>query len=279
MKILWVADFGLPHNIGGSQRTDSFVIEEGRNRGHEIVTFNHDSQDALLAADYDMVVSNNLEALSRSRPNVIAFLLQHPNHIRFEHDSNSYLTPDARKALFNSTKKNIFLSDFHYKSFVHLYGDIFPNAEVCSPYIDPETFKDNGQEREDATLYVGFFHFLKGTNNFMEKVVMNPDKKFVVAGWGDPFYENNMKSFKNVEFLGKVSHDEMPLLFNRYTKLYYHPEKFEPFCRSVGEAIMCGIEPDTSNNIGAVADYITLGLEKMRENCSTSDKKWWGIVE
>jgi len=278
MKVLWVADFGLHHNIGGSQRTDSFVIKEGKNRGHEIVAFNHDSQDSLLAPEYDMVVSNNLEVLSR-RPNVFNYLLNHPNHIRFEHDSNSYLSKDARKALFNSTRKNIFLSDFHYKAFKNLYGDIFPNAETCSPYIDPDVFKDNGEDREDATLYVGFFHPFKGTNNFMEKVVMNPDKQFVVAGWGDSFYENNMKAFKNVKFLGKVSHDEMPKLFNRYNKLYYHPEKFEPFCRSVGEAIMCGIKPDTSDNIGAVADYISFGFDKMKENCSTSHKKWWDIVE
>lgn len=278
MRILWVADFGLHHNIGGSQRTDSFVIAEGKRRGHEIIPFNHDSQDILLTASYDMVVSNNLEALCRN-PNLFNFLLNHPRHVRFEHDSNAYLAPDARQALFNSTVKNIFLSDFHHKSFVHLYGDIFPNVEICSPYIDPEVFKDRGEEREDATAYVGFFHFLKGTNSFMEKVLMNPDEKFVVAGWGDPFYERQMRSFKNVEFLGKVSHDEMPNIFNRYTKLYYHPEKFEPFCRSVGEAIMCGIKPDTSNNIGAVADYTVLGLDKMTENCSTADKRWWSLVE
>lgn len=278
MRILWVADFGLQHNIGGSQRTDSFVIQEGKNRGHEIVSFNYDTPSDLLNQQYDMVVSNNLESLCR-RQDVFDFLLNHPKHIRFEHDSNSYLTDGARKALFGSTKKNIFLSDFHHKSFVHLYGDIFPNAEVCSPYIDPEEFKDNGEEREDATLYIGFFHFLKGTNNFMEKVVKNPNEKFVVAGWGDAFYERHIRSFKNVEFLGKVPHEEMPKLFNRYQRLYYHPEKFEPFCRSVGEAILCGIKPDTSENIGAVSDYMFLGVDKMRENCANADKKWWSIVE
>ena len=117
MRILWVADFGLQHNIGGSQRTDSFVIKEGRERGHEIIPFNYDTPSDLLNESYDMVVSNNLESLGR-RADVFQFLLQHPNHVRFEHDSNAYLSNDARKALFNSTKKNIFLSDFHHKSFV-----------------------------------------------------------------------------------------------------------------------------------------------------------------
>lgn len=278
MKILWIADFGLHHNIGGSQRTDSFVIDEGRNRGHEIITFNYDSQDSLLAADYDMIVTNNLESLCR-RQNVFEFILNHKNHIRFEHDSNSYLVDSARKMLFGSTRKSIFLSDFHYKTFVNLYGDIFPNSVTCSPFIDTTTFRDMGQEREDKTLYVGFFHILKGTNNFINHAIRNPNKKFVVAGWGDPFYENHMRSLSNVEFIGKVKHEEMPILFNKYKHLYYHPEKFEPFCRSIGEAIMCGIIPDTNEIIGAVHDYNNLGLETMRHNCSTSNKKWWEIVE
>ena len=33
MRVLWITDFGIHHNIGGSQRTDSFIIEEGKRRG------------------------------------------------------------------------------------------------------------------------------------------------------------------------------------------------------------------------------------------------------
>jgi glycosyltransferase involved in cell wall biosynthesis len=278
MKILWVADFGLQHNIGGAQRTDSFVIEEGKKRGHDIYFFNYDTPTENLLEDYDMVVSGNLESLCR-RAEVFNFITNHKRHVRFEHDANSYLKPEQRKILFNSTKKNIFLSEFHHKSFVHLYGDIFPNVEIVSPYIDTSVFKNNEEEREDKTLYVGFFHFLKGTAKFMEYVLSHPQKQFVVAGWGHKLYEGHMKSFHNVEFLGKINHSDMSSVFNKYKTLYYHPEKFEPFCRSVGEAILCGMEVNTSDNIGAVYDYRTLGLEKMRHNCSTSNTRWWELVE
>ena len=70
----------------------------------------------------------------------------------------------------------------------------------------------------------------------------------------------------------------MPILYNKYKTMYYHPQKFEPFCRSVGEAILCGMETDTSENIGAVADHRILGIEQMRENCNNSPSKWWSIV-
>ena len=43
MNVLWVADFSLKHNIGGAQRSDAILIEEGRKLGHTITEFNIDS--------------------------------------------------------------------------------------------------------------------------------------------------------------------------------------------------------------------------------------------
>ena len=60
MKVLWIADFGLQHNIGGAQRTDSFVIQEGINRGHDIVFLNYDTPSDVLNDTYDLVVTGNL---------------------------------------------------------------------------------------------------------------------------------------------------------------------------------------------------------------------------
>tara|TARA_Y100001973_G_C5155480_1_gene310489 strand:+ start:323 stop:1162 length:840 start_codon:yes stop_codon:yes gene_type:complete len=279
MKVLWIADFGLQHNIGGAQRTDSFVIQEGTNRGHEIVFLNYDTPSDVLNDTYDLVVSGNLENISHRRPDVFQYLLNHPNHVRFEHDSNSYLSQDARKALFNSTKKTIFLSEFHHQTFAQLYGNIFKNVEIVRPFIDSKVFYDFQQERENKTLYVGFFHFLKGTVKFLDFVINNPDKKFVVAGWGSKGFEGHIEHLHNVDYIGKVDHDEMPNLFNKYKTMYYHPEKFEPFCRSVGEAIMCGMQLDVSDNIGAFHDLQKYGIEELTQMCSGSPKIWWDKVE
>ena len=105
------------------------------------------------------------------------------------------MSQDARKALFNSTKKTIFLSEFHHQTFVQLYGNIFKNVEIVRPFIDSKVFYDFQQEREEKTLYVGFFHFLKGTVKFLDFVINNPDKKFIVAGWGNKGFENHIKYY------------------------------------------------------------------------------------
>jgi len=277
MKVLWVADFSVKHNSGGAQRTDQHVKDFGRSLGHEIIEFNYDTPSDVLLGDFDMVVSGNLESLSR-RADVFQFLLSHPNHVRYEHDSNSYLSQEARQALFQSTKKTLFLSNFHYQTFMQLYGDIFNNVEIVTSPIDTDKFYDKGEEREDKTLYIGFFHFFKGTQNFMREVLMNPDKQYVVAGWGSAAHENLMRGFKNVEWLGKLDYSRMPELYNKYKKLFYHPEKFEPFCRAVGEAALCGMELDCSDNIGAVHDLKTYGTDKLKEMCNDSPQRFWKVL-
>ena len=96
MKVLWVADFGLQHNIGGAQRTNDLIIQEGLRQGIEIEYFFHDSDLSLLNQNYDVLVSNNLELIATNRPDVFNYIINHPYHVRYEHDSNSYLTTAAR---------------------------------------------------------------------------------------------------------------------------------------------------------------------------------------
>jgi len=122
-------------------------------------------------------------------------------------------------------------------------------------------------------------HFLKGTHSFFTHVIKNPDKKFVMAAWGAKTLERTARRFPNVEWLGTVPYDKMPELFNQYQRMYYHPAKFEPFCRSVGEALLCGIEVDGGDNIGALKDYHEFGLDSLRQMCSQSKKTFWDLVE
>ena len=287
MRVLWITDFGIHHNIGGSQRTDSFIIEEGKRRGVEIdfVHFDYTALiESVLPADsierYNYVVSGNLEVIYTRRKDIWNYLLSCKNHVRLEHDANSYLSKEDREKLFGSTIQNIFLSEYHYDQFRIMYGDIFgKNWEVVASPIPSEQFFDQGKERKDATLYCGFFHYLKGTANFIETVLNNPDKKYAVAGWGKDSWETPLKySFDNVEWLGKVDHSQMANLYNSYKTLYYHPNKFEPFCRSVGEAALCGMELDCSDNIGAVQMIKRYNLDFMRERCNNSPKKFWELL-
>ena len=281
MKVLWVADFSISHNPGGAQRTNQYVIDKGRELGHDITEYNYDSPQELLDADYDLAVSNNLEHLYHQKNPVLEYLVRHPPHVRFEHDGCFYLSPDERHTIFSSTILNVFLSGYHHQQFVSLYGNIFGDPAYIPPYIPTDIFYDHGKEREDATVTVGLLHALKGVHNFKNEVLAHPNQKYVVAGWCENHkLQRSLEQLPNLEWKGKVGYRMMPMIFNRYTRFFYHPIDtfFEPWCRSVGEAAFCGINLDCSDNIGAIRDIQKYSLDKLQQLCSNAPNEFWNVI-
>ena len=147
MKILFVSDFSLKQNSGGAQVSNDAIIKHGEQLGHEIVLHNIDSAYTDFLCSYDLVISSNLEVINKNTPDKLNFILNHPQHIRLEHDSCLYLDQDIRKQLFESSKINFFLSEFHISFFREMYGDIFPNVEIVADPIDTKLFcKSNKQK-------------------------------------------------------------------------------------------------------------------------------------
>ncbi|NVM37495.1 MAG: hypothetical protein HWN81_18005 [Candidatus Lokiarchaeota archaeon] len=284
MNILWMSDFSVNENSGGAQRTDDFIINFGKFLGHNIDHFIHNSElNIIKNKEYDMIVTGYMRnLLSRPDSQVIwDFVTSHKNHVKFEHDSGDYLNPERRIVLHGSAKKRIFLSKYHYEQYVKKYNYpiSFDNVDIVPSPIDDSKFHNYNLEREDKTLYAGFIHSLKGAQNLFSEIINNPSKQFVVAGWTSHHsFEEIIYSFKNVEFIGKKSHLEMPELFNKYTELFYHPVGFEPFCRTIAEAAFCGIKLNCSNNIGAVHDINQYGIEEVKKRCKDSPKQFWELV-
>jgi len=278
MKVLWISDYSIKHNKGGAQRSDDIIIKKGIELGHEISHFTHDGDLNLLTLKYDHIISSNLEAINSLYPVVTSWLSEQNNHSRLEHDKNSYLSPEARKALFSNCRNTFFLTEYHHSLFKDTYGDFFVNVKIVQDPIDTKTFRDKKGPREDKILNVGFMHFLKGSESFYNYVFKNPDKQFVVAGWGSPMYEHLARTASNVQFLGSIDHEKMPEVFNKYKTLFYHPIIEEPFCRSVGEAMLCGMELSINRNIGCAHEASRIGIQKFSENCKNADSIFWKSV-
>lgn len=280
MRILLVSDYSLKHTSGGAQRSNDIVVQEGRNRGHVISEYNYDSDPRILDESYDVIISSNLETISKIRPQIIPWLASHPRHARLEHDANRYLSSEARKLLFQSCKKTFFLSKFHCQNFVQSYGNYFVNVEIVPDPIDAEMFKDFGEEREDKILYVGFMHPFKGTDRLFSYALENPDLSFVVAGWAnDETYMRKCEVFPNIELLGKVDYEEMPSLYNKYASLFYKPVFYEPFCRSVAEALLCGIEIQSNNLVGSLHFFKDVGYDEFVSRCNRAPEIFWEKIE
>ena len=259
-KILWLSDFDLSQAPGGAQRSDKILIDAGILLGFKILKVNHETFSSVKNIhDFDVVISTNVCTLNSKYPALIDDLHKHKYHIRLEHDSNTYLSQDKRVKLFSNCTKTIFLSDFHFEFFKELYGEIFNNVEIVYDPIDTNCFKDFGNPREDKILYAGYMHPEKGTNDFFEYVISNPDKKFVIAGFTDKYvYDFLAKKVPNVEYLGLSKYEDMPYIYNKYKYMFYNPVVREPFCRSVAEAACCGMLILTSSmsKIGSLQESI-----------------------
>lgn len=279
MKVLLISDFGLRHSPGGAQRSNQIILDEGINRGHDISIYHYDTNQEILWNNYDIVISSNLEVLSRTNPMIIQYCATANNHVRLEHDFCRYLQAHIRQYLYTSCVKTFFLTNYHYTKFKEYYGDYFVNVEIVPDPIDASKFYDLKIPRSEDILYVGFMHPLKGTDNFINYVNNNPDKTFKVAAWGDQKYENFMNSSPNVSFLGKIDYVEMPELYNTHKQMYYNPEFDEPFCRAVGEALMCGMEIiGGSEKIGAL-HMCREDPDGFANKCMFAAPEFWEILE
>lgn len=275
MKILLISDYGIHHTVGGAQRSNQLIIDEGVKRGHQIYVFHYDGDITELQDNYDWIISSNLEAISYQIGNIVEWLDIQPNHIRLEHDMNRYLSNERRYILWRNCKASFFLTEFHYQCFVKHYGDYFQNVVFVPDPID-RSFRDEGRKRDDVILYTGFMHPLKGTEEFIAFAKQNQDKNFLVAGWGGDFYQ---RFPKNVTFLGKVDHYEMPALYNSVSAWYHRPTMYEPFCRSAGEAIICGVPELLSNNIIGAIHMYNNDRANFAESCYNAASTFWEKIE
>jgi glycosyltransferase involved in cell wall biosynthesis len=279
MKILFISDFGLHHNKGGAQRSNQMIIDEGIARNHQVIPHHIDSSSVDLMYSYDLVISSNLEAFSKHKPEVFNFLSKQKKHIRLEHDMCAYLSEDDRNHLFDSTILNIFLSEFHIKCFKTVYGLSFSNATVVYDPIDTSLFNNQKKERSSNVLYCGFLHPLKGYPELVSYAKFNPSINVDIYGWGDPRIIHDIKSKSNMEYLGSKEYEDMPEIYNSYERIFHKPQVNEPFCRMVAEAMLCGMKPIHNNKIGSIREVAKVGLEEFAQKANNAAKEFWEKVE
>lgn len=280
MKVLFISDFSLKHTIGGAQRSNDIVCKKGLDLGYEITMLHIDvPHEEILNKKYDIVISSNMEAFSTHKKEVLEYCCDVDNHYRLEHDMCRYLENDVREKLFGNCVKTFFLTEYHINKFVENYGNIFKNVVIVPDPIKKNTFYDYNNNRSEEILYSGFMHPLKGTNNFVKYTQEHPTSNFVVAGWGAKEYVDFFNNSNNVNYLGAVDHESMPKVFNSFKSMYYNPVIDEPFCRSVGEAIMCGMNIiGGSDKIGCLNMYNKIGKDEFITRCNNGAGLFWEVI-
>tara|TARA_B100000131_G_scaffold189933_2_gene182712 strand:- start:966 stop:1823 length:858 start_codon:yes stop_codon:yes gene_type:complete len=281
MRVLFVSDFSLAQNSGGAQQSNDIVIRKGEERGHEITLHTYESSSVDFLSHYDVLVSSNLEQINRVCPEKLDFILKHPHHIRYEHDSCLYFSPDRRQEIFESTKLSFFSTNFHISRFKENYGDYFKNFKVVYEPINTEIFTDEGGVKIYDVIYCGYLHPLKGLGNLLEFAQSNPNREISVFGWGENNIEKSLEGFSNIEFHGHKNQQEIANVLKQCKAIYHHPIVDEPFCRMIAEGLLCGVEEiiGATDRIGAYLEFVKEGKDSFRKKCATASDVWWDHVE
>ena len=236
MKVLFISDFTLQQREGGAQVSNNILIKKGKELGYEIKEHSHSSSVTDFLTSYDLVINSNLEVISKISPEKLPFILKMPNSIRLEHDSCSYLHDDIRLELFSKSKKNYFLSNFHFDFFKKLYGDYFHDVEIIYDPIDTQVFKKSDCDKQYDVVYCGYLHHLKGFNNLLKFAKENPNRNIDIFGWADFSTKGFFDKYPNIKHNGQIDHSEIAQVFQKSNAIFHSPIVNEPFCRMVAEA-------------------------------------------
>jgi len=284
VKILWINDLHISEHVGGAQQTNQLVIDYGKAHGIDIDELNYNNNGLKITPQtqkiYDYIITNNVYLFSKI-PGFLDWVNQLSNSIRFEHDANSYLSQTNRKKLFQNAKLSIFLSDEHLQYFQDTYGKLFTEipTTVVHPCIDTSLFYDYQTQRSDYTLYAGLLHPLKSLASLKKRALMG--KKVLISAIGNFNLIDDIIKLPNVRFVGTTSYEQMPTLYNQHKQLLYCPGQLEPFCRMVGEALLCNMPIDTDNckyKIGALELYNRIGYSKFQMVCGHAAQVFWETV-
>ena len=283
MNVLMISDFSLEQNPGGAQVSNDAIIKTGEALGHSIEVMTNTSPLTSLLPYYDLLISSNLESINQKDTTgyVINRIIDHPRHVRLEHDSCSYLSEEERKRLFRSAKISFFLSEFHANFFQELYGDYFHDIFIVYDPIDSGVFYEKPTQLIYDVVYCGFIHPLKGAGNLIRFARENPLRKITVFGWPETSGLKLPKEASNIEFKGVISHAETAEIFRSSRAIYHSPQVREPFCRMIGEALLCGIEEviGATEKIGSYLEFKKHGKDSFKERCNNAATNFWATIE
>lgn len=282
MNILFISDFSISEKYGGAEISNGILIEEGRRLGHTITEFTVNSSPITLLQNYDLVISSNFCALNYNDRNrfIYNFIVNHPNHVRLEHDSCMYFSKEDREKLFTSSKKNFFLTEFHANFFKEFYGNYFSNIEIVYDPIDIDRFIDVGCERIYDIVYCGFLSDLKGANNLIEFANKNLDRNITIFGWSeDQSIIDKINLTKNIVLKERIQHSLIHEIYQKSKFVFHAPRINEPFCMMVDEALLCGCSfIGDYEKIGSYKEIQKNGIENFKIKCKESKEIFWNSI-
>jgi glycosyltransferase involved in cell wall biosynthesis len=273
IQTIWLADYTTKEHQGGAQQTNQVMVDYGISLGHRIeyMTPLKFSVDKLKKSD--LVIINNIMKFS---PYQINWIIENVPYIRYEHDYDVAKLIKNFPNIYKKSKLNIFLSPLHKQETESLIGEKIKSEIIPSPIKD---FYSKNDKRE-GILWVGNIVSEKGLSNVIRYMKNNPNKMLKVIGFGDCDLAKELKSLKNVKFIGEIKHSNMINEYNKAEAFIHLPLWKEPFGRTIAEAYLCGCDLIVNNNCGAMSyNWDWNNYDLIKQTLNNSSEVFWDIIK
>lgn len=230
MRVVWVHDFNIKTYLGGAELSDQYWIDKGKELGIEVLEMTKDQPlidgDHYIISNFGRIDPNRLKIIQDTKPYSVVI---HGN-----------VLPEPNPRFYAYANTVVFMSPAHLKR----CGKVAKNTQqqVSPPFIDDKIFRDKGQEREDAMLYIGA---VLGHKGIMETLTyLNKDKRGLHF-FGPSDDHNLMEHIRKLPrafYHGPIKPKEVPSLMNTYTTFAWYLNRKGSYGRTLIEALLCGME-------------------------------------
>ena len=138
------------------------------------------------------------------------------------------------------------------------------NKIKLNPYgVDCELFRYKPVKKNEKIrfLFVGGITIRKGVPLLLKawQQINSKDAELILVGWGDEKIIESLSKYKNVKFLGKINHRNLPAIFSS-ANVFIFPSYFEGFGLVILEALSAGL-PVITTEATAGPDIIRHGKD------------------
>jgi len=183
---------------------------------------------------------------------------------------NGYCPINDNKKLFNNALLNIFLSPLHASVFHNIYPATKNKTYILKPLVDVDIFYNQNKKRDIKYASYGGHSEAKGFYNIKDKF---PNEEVVFFGSN---YTTLIDKFNYGKCLGRIPYHEMPNFLNRVENYIHTPRWPEPNGLIANQAMLCGCNLISNNNVGALTHDFDIADPNEYKN-NTDD--FWLTVE
>lgn len=268
MKIGWVRDYKLSERPGGTQVCESLLRAGVETAGGvELI----ECPPGSVQTDVDAYIALNCQTytLDEMRQITSKPLL----HYSLDYwDSGNF---EQRALIFSKARKVFFCSPLHKSVYIRRWG-IGHRGEIITPPMDVEHWlslreKSNGRS---GIMWCGTSDTSKGLD-IAVLWAKEHDAQLDIYGIG--LSPGQVSPDEKIHVRGYVEDNEHDLALATHEKFVFFPRGPEPFCYSLLEAWLAGLEVIYSGRIGF--ESFDKPWDEITEDCYKSPQRFWEIAE